>query len=318
MKRILLRNIFLAFFVLVSINVNATTFPLSGPSDSLLGHVQTTRIGWLDSIYSLSRHYDVGYNAMVLANPQFNPLQLPLFYKMIIPTEYILPPGPHKGIVINLPEMRLYYYLPHQKSVMTFPIGIGKVRWDTPLGKMHIIQKIKNPTWFVPKSVQKDLASKGIKVPDRIRPGPLDPLGHFAMRLSDWTYLIHGTNFPSSVGKRSSSGCIHLYPEDIKKLFSVVPMGTTVRIINDPYKVALVKSKLLFVAYPSLKGYSSKSVTPKERLLSSMTQVIDRALRHFHIEDVMINWNRADKIAAQHNGIPQVICNINKDYIPSL
>ena len=160
---------------------------------------------------------------------------------MILPTHYILPQAPHRGIVVNLPEKRLYVYRSHR--VYTFPIGIGRAGWTTPVGQLRIISKQKNPAWYVPKAVRATQAELGNPLPAVVPAGPNNPLGDYALRLSKSNYLIHGTHDPSGVGKRSSAGCLRMYPEDIKRLYHMIPINTPVTIIKQPLKTAQVGSQ---------------------------------------------------------------------------
>src|SRR5690606_9951022 len=135
------------------------------------------------------------------------------------PSAFILPPGPREGIVLNLAELRLYYYHPGGKKVSTFPVGIGRSGWLTPVGETVIARKKEGPTWIPPKSIREYMKKKGVHLPEKVYPGPENPLGDFALYLGWQNYLMHGTNQPNTVGIRSSSGCIRMYPEDIKRLF---------------------------------------------------------------------------------------------------
>ena len=188
---------------------------------------------------------DVAYDNLNAANPGVGPENLGLdqIYAphagtaLVIPTEVLLPPVAHRGIVINVAEKRLYFFQPKQHRVFVYPIGIGRQAWETPLGFLHIDEKIKNPVWIVPDSIMQYRQLHGDPINKIVQSGPDNPLGYFAMRLSNHSYLIHGTNEPAGVGRRSSAGCIRLYADDIKQLFSMAQVGTPVHIINMPFKV---------------------------------------------------------------------------------
>jgi len=187
--------------------------------------------------------YDIGYNELVEANPKVDPWYPQKDTKVLIPTSWVLPEYPKevlknsgKLILVNLAEMRLYYLRQEEDSkiyVLTFPIGIGSEGFDTPVGLYKIIQKKENPAWIVPESVKKEDPTLPAVVP----PGPDNPLGRYALRLSNPNYLIHGTNKPLGIGRRVSHGCIRLYPEDIKVLYNLVPIGTPVYITYQPVKI---------------------------------------------------------------------------------
>ena len=204
---------------------------------SVIGR-QTTRLIQADeSLPEIARQFGIGWGAITAANPGVDPFVPGPGRRIVLPTEWILPDAPiRKGIVINLAEMRLYFF-PHDRSqaVMTFPIGIGGQGKDTPIGTYTVIEKIRNPAWHVPESIRRELPG----LPDVVPPGPDNPLGSHALRLSDWSLLIHGTNRPWGIGTRSSQGCIRLYPEDIPRLFDSVMRGTPVAIVNQPVKAAV-------------------------------------------------------------------------------
>ena len=195
-----------------------------------------------DSLIELARKYDLGYNEIADANLNLDPFIPKLGASVRIPTLWILPNLPREqGIVINLSELRLYYYpYPDAKFVFTFPIGIGDEGSETPLGGFTIIEKRVNPIWYVPKSILEERPDSPAQVP----PGPDNPLGTHALRLSIGPVLIHGTNKPWGVGRRVSHGCIRLYPEDIPELYRLVPKGTKVIILRQPVKLGLKNGRI--------------------------------------------------------------------------
>lgn len=195
-----------------------------------------------DSLIELARKYGLGYNEMAEANPKLDPFVPKVGAAVRIPTFWILPNLPReRGIVINLSELRLYYYpYADAKFAFTFPIGIGDEGSETPLGVFTIIEKRVNPTWYVPKSILEERPGFPAQVP----PGPENPLGTHALRLSIGPVLIHGTHRPWGVGRRVSHGCIRLYPEDIPELYRLVPEGTKVTILRQPVKLGLKNNRI--------------------------------------------------------------------------
>lgn len=185
----------------------------------------------------------MGYNEITAANPGVDPFDPEEGIRVTIPGQWILPDVPRRrGIVINLAEMRLYdFHARNRDLVETFPVGIGDEGWDTPVGSYRIIEKIVNPAWYVPASIR----AQKPELPAIVPPGPDNPLGTHALRLSIGTVLIHGTDRPYGIGRRVSHGCIHLYPEDIIKLFRKVKIGTEVTIIRQQVKAALVDGRVL-------------------------------------------------------------------------
>jgi L,D-transpeptidase ErfK/SrfK len=206
--------------------------------NTVIGVIKTHKVNGNESLIEIARSYNVGYNEIVDANPKLDPFLPGNNSTVNIPSMWILPDvASYDGIVINIAEMRLYYFLKHKKVSLarTFPIGIGDEGNDTPVGNFKIIEKIANPAWHVPESIKKERP----ELPNVVPPGPENPLGTHALRLSLGSYLIHGTNRPWAVGRRVTHGCIRLYPEDIPKLFQMVPNGTKVTIVRQHVKVGV-------------------------------------------------------------------------------
>ncbi len=206
--------------------------------DEVVGAVTAYKVKADESLIEIARKFDVGYNAIAAANPDLDPFVPGDGASVTIPTSWILPDAVNgEGIVINLSELRLYYtyYVGKVRFVKTFPIGIGSEGNDTPVGQFKVIEKIVQPSWHVPESIKKEKPY----LPDVVPPGPDNPLGSHAMRLSLPSVLIHGTNKPWGVGRRVSHGCIRLYPEDIPMLYRSAPQGVKVTIVKQPVKVGL-------------------------------------------------------------------------------
>lgn len=225
---------------------------------SLLGHMQYVRIKKGDTFVSLAQRYGVGYNQIQAANPGLDAKKPLINALVVIPSQVIVPDVPHRGIVINLSQMRLFYFLPKLHRVCTYPVGIGQVNWATPQGKLFIMQKIKNPVWIVPDTILAYRKKNGDPIHKVMPSGPDNPLGYFALRLSRPTYLIHGTNDPGSIGRRSSAGCIHLFANDIQELFSMVHLKTPVRIIDQPFLFAKSNGHTWFSSFPLLQEFKEK------------------------------------------------------------
>lgn len=196
-----------------------------------------------ESLIELAPRYDLGYNEITAANPELDPIIPEPGARIIIPGRWIIPDVPRRrGIVINLSEMRLYYFPPRDPDrVVTYPIGIGDEGWETPTGTYRIVEKITRPTWYVPASIRRQKP----ELPKVVPPGPDNPLGSHALRLSLRSVLIHGTDRPFGIGRQVSHGCIHLYPDDIPKLFAAVPVGTRVTIVRQPVKLAVVAGRVI-------------------------------------------------------------------------
>lgn len=258
----LLKNSLIGLFLIIGFCNPAfsTSYPLpANPNDSLIGdpnHKTVAIATKNDTLLDIALSYDVGQNEIIMANPDVDRWLPGEGTEVIIPNNYLLPDAPRDGLVLNLPEFRLYYF-PSSKDkpvtkVLTYPISIGRQDWETPLGVTNIIEKKANPTWTPPASIRKEHAAKGEILPDVIPAGPDNPLGLFAIRLGIPGYLIHSTNKPYGVGMRVSHGCIRMYPKDIEQLFPDIPVGTPVHIVNQSIKVGWLENTLYIQAYPPL------------------------------------------------------------------
>ncbi len=199
-----------------------------------------------DTLLDIARNFDLGYLDIILFHPDIDPWLPPTGKKIAIPTAWVLPDVDKKGIVINIPELRLYLFFNDINMVQTYPIGLGVLDAPTPFGSFTIAEKTKNPTWGIPESLQEKYGRKTIP------PGPDNPLGEYRLRLSKHDYGIHGTNAPWGIGRLVSHGCIRLYPEDIEEIFSLVELGTPVNIIYEPIKIGLKDDRIFVEVHPDL------------------------------------------------------------------
>ena len=284
----------------------ATVFELPQDGGSVVGTDEHIRSTYQDTLLDIARRYSLGYEEIIRANPGTD-MWIPGEGKdILLPGERILPPGPRDGIVVNLPEHRLYYYPKPKKNekpvVITFPVSIGKMDWHTPLGETHVSQKVKHPAWYPPESVRKEHEANGDPIPKVVKAGPDNPLGDFAMRLAvgDGTYMIHGTNNPRAVGMAITHGCIRMYPEDVAALFPLIPVGTKVYLVNQPVKTAYVDGRLLLEVHPPVDA-QGQSTEPNMELLS---QTLDKALGD---TTAAIHWDFAREALQAATGMPVVV-----------
>src|SRR5215475_8624837 len=253
----------------------ATVYDLPTDGSTVVGSDRHIKSTYQDTLLDIARRYSLGYEEIIRANPGVDMWLPGAGTDIVLPGRRILPPGPREGIVVNLPEHRLYYYPKtqgHERPVViTYPVSIGKMDWRTPLGETHVIAKIKHPAWYPPESVRKEHEQNDDPLPKMVPPGPDNPLGDFAMRLAagGGSYMIHGTNNPTAVGMAVTHGCIRMYPEDVAAVFALVPVGTKVRLINEPVKVAWVNGQLFVEAHPPVDE-EGQSVEPDLKLLSKM------------------------------------------------
>ena len=278
-------NIFVLLLLLSSL-ASAACFSWSGQPE-VVGKLQFYATKKGEGVADVARKFDVGYDNLLQANPGISPnlpidqVFVPLPGTMfIIPSKFLIPKYKYDtGILINLPAKNLYYFNKSKAQVCVYPIGVGKEDWNTPTGKLFVMQKIKNPVWIVPKSIFEFRKKKGDPVPKIVKAGPDNPLGQFALRLSDPTYLMHGTNEPEGVGRRSSAGCIRLYPEDIANLFPKVAIKTHVIIAHMPINIQKVNGQLKVEWHPPLEKPDAAFKTVLEE--NNSTYAKD-ALQAFH------------------------------------
>ncbi len=256
-----------SIFMLASPVTHAIAFLLpDNPEDSLVmefsAGVNKKTIATIDEdLLDIARRFDLGQNEIIRLNPRVDRWLPGAGAQIQLQSERLLPDAPRRGLVLNLPEFRLYYFPDARDSlstsVITHPISIGRQDWDTPLGQTKIIAKKENPTWTPPESIKKEHAAKGDPLPDVVAAGPDNPLGLFAMRLGIPGYLIHSTNKPYGVGMRVSHGCIRMYPEDIGTLFPQVKVGTPVTIVNQAVKVGWSEDSLYIEVHPPLENHQA-------------------------------------------------------------
>ncbi|VAW93414.1 ErfK/YbiS/YcfS/YnhG family protein [hydrothermal vent metagenome] len=302
-RRVLLPMLLLAAMFLAG-ETRALTFPLPEAGNSLVGKVQSVAARQEDTLLDIARRFNLGFNELVAANPGVDPWLPGEGTHIVVPTRFVLPPRPWRGIVINLVEMRLYYFPESEpggrEEVITYPVGIGREGWSTPLGEFSIKDKILHPSWTAPASIVAEMEAEGLTIQRFIPPGPDNPLGDFALMLSEPGYMLHGTNRPFSIGMRVSHGCIRLYPEDIEQLFARVPRKVTVRIENEPYKVGIEDGVLFLEAHAPLSEQKNRQGVSLTTVVSQVVRVADRPLP-------AAVWDRIIETANRHSGVPVAI-----------
>ena len=283
----------------------AAEFALPPADSDLIGETITSAAGTDDTLLDLARRHGLGYEEITNANPGIDPWLPGAGTPVVVPSQRLLPRAPRTGIVINLPEHRLYWYPPvtpgQPPVVHTFPVSIGKMDWNTPLGTTRIVSKAKDAPWIPPKSVREEHAKRGDPLPAVVPGGPDNPMGRYKMALGipGGSYLIHGTNRPAGIGMQVTHGCMRLYPEDIEALYGMVPIGTPVTIVNQPYKWGWHQGELLIEVHPALQ---EDAVTPPT--LTDLTRLIVEATR---TEPLAIDWIGAERIWREARGIPTAV-----------
>jgi len=288
-------------FLLVSSNAFASAYLNPSKDQSVIGNIQYHSVQSGDALTHVAQQYDVGYNAIEQANPQVNIAKGLSFTTVLkLPTQHLLPNQPREGIIVNLPEMRMYYFVPGTNKVVTYPIGIGKIGKTIPITKAVITRKTKDPVWVPPDDIREFNLAQGIVLPQIMPPGPDNPLGPYAIYMSVPTYLIHSTIFPESVGKRASFGCIRIYESDIKDFFPSITSGIPVAIINSPIKVGWQHDRLYMEAHKTLEEHNGafESTLPGTvRLIGNLTQN----------QDTLIDWQAVSFLENTRDGLPHEI-----------
>ncbi len=255
--------------------IPANHFVLATAEQSVVGMPQIVMTREEDTLADIARAYGLGYDELLQANPGVDPWLPGAGTPVLLPTQFVIPAGPREGIVLNIASKRLFYFpqVPEGQPqvVKTYPIGIGRVGWETPLGTTTVVAKATDPTWYVPASIRQEHAELGDPLPAVVPPGPDNPLGSHVLQLEMPGYLIHGTNQPYGVGMRVSHGCVRLYPENIELLYELVELGEPVRIINEPYLLGRFDGEIYFEGHPPLEDDAEDPADRLEALLADET-----------------------------------------------
>jgi L,D-transpeptidase ErfK/SrfK len=245
-------------------------FNLDSAGQSVVGEPEVVFATEMDTLSDLARTYGLGYDEIIAANPGVDPWLPGAGTPIVLPTQYVLPDAEYRGVILNIATKRLFYFPAVEEGespqVLTYPIGIGRVGWETPLGATTVVSKATDPHWWVPASVRREHAEMGNPLPSVIPPGPDNPLGHRVLKLEMPGYLIHGTNAPYGVGMRVSHGCVRLYPENIEFLYELVAVGEVVTIMNEPYQFGQRDGMLFFEAHEPLED----DAVPADELLAAL------------------------------------------------
>ena len=285
--------------------LDSNRFELVAGEDTV-GQLQLVRAREEDTFVDIARSYGLGYDELVQANPEVDPWLPGEGTEVLLPTRFVLPAAPREGVVLNIASRRLFYYPPpvegEPQVVETFPIGIGREGWATPTGETTVVSKARDPVWFVPASIRKEHAEAGDPLPAQVPPGPDNPLGNRVLGLGIPGYLIHGTNKPAGVGMRVSHGCVRLFPENIEYLYEQLPVGTAVRIVNQPYLLAWQQGDLLLEAHPPL-------LEDERDWAGSLPQLAQAKLVDSAQSSRAVDQELLQQVAAAHSGIPVSVLN---------
>lgn len=278
----------------------ALEFTLPDNGDTVVGKAFVVTPAPENTLFDLARYFDTGALDITLANPGLDPWVPGADQRVIIPAEYILPPRPWRGIVINIPQRRLFYFPPRAgkkpAKVVTFPVGIAREGWSTPLGETRIVGKFRDPGWIVPRSIKAEHEAGSQPLPDYFPPGPDNPMGMLAIQTGFRGIFIHGTNKPWGLGLRQSHGCLHLYPEDATALFGQIRAGMPVRIENRPLVIGLRGGSVVIAHFPTVKEYTA-SPAGRDTLSARIAALSGRA-------PDTLDWARAASLLTSYSALP--------------
>lgn len=279
-------------------SAQALELPLPPPGEDVVGQVRMVVTRYEDTFAAIAEAHDLGYLELVAANPGVDPWLPGEGTEVILPTRYILPPGPRQGIVINLAEYRLYYYPKDRDVVYTYPLGIGREGWASPIAETRITAKTPNPAWYPPRSIREEHAAEGDPLPAVVPPGPDNPLGPLKINLALPGYLIHGSNKKFGIGMRVSHGCFRMLNHNVLELAELVPLGTPVRIINQPYKVGVAGGHYFVEVHAPLEDSGKVSVVDKH------ASIIATLMARAELAAQQLDWEMLREVVAAEDGLP--------------
>ena len=286
----------------------AELIPLSLKAGSVLGSSYQIRTQYGETVPMLAQVHEVGYHELLWANPTVHSWMPGDGAVLRIPRRFILPGRRREGIVLNLAEMRLYYYeTSGTPQVHTYPISVGRVDWSTPVGVTRVVSRLEDPAWYPPASVRREHAERGDPLPSVVPPGSDNPLGKHALQLSKAGYFIHGTNRSQGIGMRVTHGCVRLRNQDIADLFHRVPVGTPVEIVSMPVKVGLRGGFVYMEAHPLPR---EEMPMPEKAPVLDEVEVsvpLDAVENQLPPGNYIIYWEQAMEIAREARGVPSII-----------
>lgn len=268
-------------------------------ADDLIGSLETYEVGEAETLLDVARQHDLGFVELMAANQEVDPWMPGSGQRVDLPAAHILPDASREGIVINLAELRLYYFPPPGAPVQTYPIGVGRVGMTTPLGATRIVRKQTDPVWIPTAATRAD----DPELPERVPPGPDNPLGKYALYLGWPTFVVHGTNKPWGIGRRVSRGCIRLYPEDIEQLFAEVGVGTRVTVVDQPAKVGWRDGEIYLEVHPAHEEADriEDGMRIEPRPIPGLDMVI---LKKAGEQALRLDWDRVHEVEAMRRGVP--------------
>lgn len=269
--------------------------PLEG---DILGETRDYYTWTSDTLLDIARGEELGLINLMSANPGVDPWLPGKGTHLILPTAHILPDAPRSGLVINVAELRLYLFAA-EGAVWSFPIGVGRDGFSTPLGRTKVVRKKEAPTWY-PTAAKR---AEDPDVPAVVPPGPDNPMGEFAVYLGWPTYAVHGTNQPWAVGRRVTRGCIRLYPEDIAWLFEQIAVGTAVTVVDQSVKLGRRGGEVFIEVHPSLKQVDQIEETGRAEP-DPLPDQTDKILAFAAADIQRLDWDAINRALAERRGLP--------------
>jgi L,D-transpeptidase ErfK/SrfK len=285
--------------VLAAPLVQGAAYSLPDEKTQVVGAVTTVRAVYEDTLASLAEKHGLGYRELLRANPGIDPWLPGEGTVVVLPTQYVLPSAPREGVVINVAEFRLYYYPPDRNMVITYPVGLGRQDFRTPITSTRIRAAIANPSWTPTATSRRESAAMGKILPPVVHAGPDNPMGSWAIQLDLPSYYIHGTNQPFGVGQMASQGCIRLYEPHIATLAELVKRGTPVAIVNEPYKMGWRDDQLFVEVHEEIYGEEDPSVLA-ERVRKAIAETTKNRAS-------VVDWARLSEHLESPTGLPVAI-----------
>ena len=290
-------------FVLTTAMVFCVSAPAMAFEKDYVGKMEMYRANYEDTLVHLARKHNLGFVEMRAANPTLDPWIPGDGARVVLPKQSLLPDAPRSGIVINLPEMKLYFYKTPGAEPLVYPISPGREGLYTPVGTTSIVSKRENPTWTpTPRMIKEDPTLKPF-----YPPGPDNPLGTHALYLGWDQYRIHGTNKPYAIGRLASSGCIRMYPEHIKALYPMVPTGTKVTVVDQPVKVGWIDDKMYVEVSPTMEQSSKVEQMGDFKSYEITKEDMSRITTKAGAFSDRIDWEAVRKAVREHRGYPVAV-----------
>lgn len=292
--------------LLVGCSVVSFGFSAKAEKKTYVGDMATYKAVYEDTLVHLARKYDIGFIEIRAANPELDPWIPGEGAEVVIPTRHLIPDGPKTDVLINVPEMRIYIFKKGQDEPYTFPIAVGREGLGTPMGKTTVVRKVVDPIWRPTPRMRKE----DPKLKAEVLPGPDNPMGTHALYLGWPQYAIHGTNKPYGIGRRASSGCIRMYPEDILEVYKLLPVGASVFAVNQPIKVAWIGDELYIEAHPDLEQALMMEVEGAVSYQKLSDEDMKRIISKAGPYQDLLNWPKIRTAVRERKGYPIKIAQV--------